>query len=98
MNGRDEVVLSQLVPVPDSVLNLPGRKSDARYEFVFPAADLPALGSRSYYVTVDPHRSFESKPASLHIAIPAPEDVIVSTDDWKLRWKSADPILVECHD
>ena len=84
MNGQEEMVPGQLVPIPNNILDLPGRKSDARYELVFLATDLLALGSRSYHVTVDARRSFKSY-TSLYVAIPAPEDVTVSTNDWKLR-------------
>lgn len=44
-------MIVQLVPIPDSVLILPGRNSAALYDLVFQATNLPALGLRSYYVT-----------------------------------------------
>ena len=85
VNGRSEAVPGQLVPIPGSVLNLPGRQSSAKFEFIFLAADLPALGSRSYYVTLDANQSFELDQTNT-FAIPAAQDVVVSTKDWKLRW------------
>lgn len=94
VNGQEEMVPGQLVPIPNNILDLPGRKSDARYELVFLATDLLALGSRSYHVTVDARRSFKSY-TSLYVAIPAPEDVTVSTNDWKLRFDRLTGLLVE---
>nr|CAD7590765.1 unnamed protein product [Timema genevievae] len=48
-NNKD--VVSQLIPIPTSVLNIPGRFSSATSELVFRAVSLPPLGYRSYYVT-----------------------------------------------
>lgn len=44
-------MITQIVPVAEAVLDLPGRKSSASRELVFEAADVPALGYLSYYVT-----------------------------------------------
>ncbi|XP_054258367.1 lysosomal alpha-mannosidase isoform X2 [Macrosteles quadrilineatus] len=41
----------QIVPVPEPVVNVPGRFSDASVELVFRVVDLPPLGFRSYYVS-----------------------------------------------
>jgi len=40
----------QLVPIPNPVKNLPDRNSTSSRELVFLAADLPPLGSKSFYV------------------------------------------------
>lgn len=40
----------QLVPIPRAVRSIPGRESDAENELIFIAADLPALGFKSYFV------------------------------------------------
>lgn len=48
-DGNEQAI--QLVPVPDSVSVIPGRNSNATYEIVFKAEDIPALGYQSYYVT-----------------------------------------------
>ena len=37
-------VESQLLPIPEEVLNLPGRVSEATFELVFQVTDLPPLG------------------------------------------------------
>nr|CAD7429112.1 unnamed protein product [Timema monikensis] len=47
-----ESVVSQLVPIPQSVLNIPYRKSSALNELVFRATDLPPLGFTSYRVVL----------------------------------------------
>ena len=41
---------SELVPIPKFLLNVDGRTSDATHELVFLASQLPALGSKSFYV------------------------------------------------
>lgn len=47
---QDNVVLSQLVPIPKSVLQLPGRVSSANYELVFFADEIPPLGYTQFHV------------------------------------------------
>ncbi|KAL3274851.1 hypothetical protein HHI36_019633 [Cryptolaemus montrouzieri] len=42
---------TQLVPIPESVLVIPGRKSEAVADLVFRAVDIPPLGFKSFYVT-----------------------------------------------
>lgn len=44
-----EEMISQLVPIPNSVHAIPGRKSNATYELVF-LASLPPLGYKSYII------------------------------------------------
>ncbi|KAB7498669.1 hypothetical protein Anas_06482 [Armadillidium nasatum] len=43
---------SQVVPLPDQVVNLPGRTSTTKYDLVFYAQDIPALGALQYLVEV----------------------------------------------
>lgn len=45
-----EELTTQLVPIPQSVLDMPGRESSATQELVFKAKDLPPLGFKTYYV------------------------------------------------
>nr|CAD7417918.1 unnamed protein product [Timema poppensis] len=47
-----ESVVSQLVPIPQSVLDIPYRNSSALNELVFRATDLPPLGFTSYRVVL----------------------------------------------
>nr|CAD7429116.1 unnamed protein product [Timema monikensis] len=49
---NDEEILSQLVPIPDSILNIAYRNSSARNEIVFQASNLPPLGLTTYRVTL----------------------------------------------
>lgn len=42
-------MISQIVPIPNSVYAIPGRKSNAMYELVF-LASLPPLGYKSYII------------------------------------------------
>lgn len=56
-DGQKLVV--QFVPLPRTVLQVPGRQSIATAEIVFRAADLPPLGYKSYLITrekVDPQQ------------------------------------------
>ncbi|XP_061512042.1 lysosomal alpha-mannosidase [Anopheles gambiae] len=64
---RNVEVSSQIVPIPQSVLNLSYRFSNATSELVFLANELPPLGFKSYFVT----RAIDSLDDFLHEA-PAP--------------------------
>ncbi|CAK1546529.1 unnamed protein product, partial [Leptosia nina] len=48
---NDEEVEYQLVPLPASIINLPGRKSTAIQELCFEAENIPPLGFTAYYIT-----------------------------------------------
>ncbi|CAF4957219.1 unnamed protein product [Pieris macdunnoughi] len=48
---NDEEVEYQLVPLPASVINLPGRKSTAIQELCFEAENIPPLGFTAYYIS-----------------------------------------------
>lgn len=48
---RNIVVPSQLVPISDGVKSLGFRKSNAEFELVFQATEVPALGYKSYFVS-----------------------------------------------
>ena len=59
-----QAVESQLVPIPTFVQGLPGRQSIADVELVFLAAQLPPLGSKSYYVEKTSQRSAKTSVKS----------------------------------
>lgn len=40
----------QYIPIPDAVHTLKYRNSSAKYELIFKASELPALGYISYYI------------------------------------------------
>jgi hypothetical protein len=48
-------VKTQLVPIPQPVIEVPGRVSPATVQLVFNAKDLPPLGFRSYYISQSNH-------------------------------------------
>lgn len=55
--------MPQILPIPEPVMHLPGRVlSTARYELVFKADNLPALGFRSFYVSRDGKRQEHQRP------------------------------------
>ena len=43
--------MTQVVPVPVAVVNIPGRMSTAGFELIFSAAGIPPLGFKSFYVS-----------------------------------------------
>lgn len=77
-DNTGELLLSQMVPIEDAVLRLPGRSSNATHELIFQAVDLPPLGLRSYYVQTQPgKRMFRSRvktfelPTTNHVEVAA---------------------------
>lgn len=51
--GESEVIETQLVRIPEAVLNIKGRTSLADTELVFRAENIPALGFKSFFVTAE---------------------------------------------
>ncbi|PSN38683.1 hypothetical protein C0J52_08901 [Blattella germanica] len=52
-NSQGSEVKLQLVPIPDSVLDIPGKgKTDAKLDLVFMAENIPPMGYHSYYVSL----------------------------------------------
>ncbi|KAH1004274.1 hypothetical protein HUJ04_004053 [Dendroctonus ponderosae] len=52
-------VIAQIVPIHESVLAVPGRNSEAKFDLVFVAEDIPALGYKSYFI----QRTRQKSPA-----------------------------------
>ncbi|KAM3955590.1 lysosomal alpha-mannosidase [Aphomia sociella] len=48
---NDEEVEYQLIPLPNAVINLPGRSSSTIQELCFEAENIPPLGYSAYYIT-----------------------------------------------
>lgn len=48
---RNIEVPAQIIPLPKSVVSLDQRQSDSKFELVFRAEEVPALGYKSYYVS-----------------------------------------------
>jgi lysosomal alpha-mannosidase len=59
-------VKTQLVPIPQPVIEVPGRVSPATMELVFNAKDLPPLGFRSYYISRSNHINHSSQHKMYH--------------------------------
>lgn len=57
-------LITQIVPVAEPVVDVPGRKSSASRELVFEASDVPALGYASYYVTEDAREDVLIEPST----------------------------------
>uniref|UniRef100_A0AAG5DR66 Alpha-mannosidase n=1 Tax=Anopheles atroparvus TaxID=41427 RepID=A0AAG5DR66_ANOAO len=79
---RNVEVSTQLVPIPESVLNLNYRFSNATAELVFLANELPPLGFKSYFVT----RAVDSLDDFIHEAKPLQPESPVGNDS--TRWHS----------
>ncbi|KAH8282797.1 hypothetical protein KR054_009895 [Drosophila jambulina] len=50
IDNKGAVLEAQAVPIPSALLNVKHRVSTAKYELVFLATNLPALGYRTYYI------------------------------------------------
>ncbi|XP_050536748.1 lysosomal alpha-mannosidase-like [Daktulosphaira vitifoliae] len=57
IDPKNEKLLTQIVPIPNPVLNIPGRQSMATVELIFKAMDLPPLGFKSYLITKNKNTS-----------------------------------------
>ncbi|XP_045601316.2 lysosomal alpha-mannosidase isoform X1 [Procambarus clarkii] len=47
---KGNAIEAQLVPLPESVLSIPGRNSTAKYDLVFIAEDIPPLGFLQFHI------------------------------------------------
>ncbi|KAK0161282.1 hypothetical protein PV327_009769 [Microctonus hyperodae] len=50
-NSVGDKIATQLVPIPEVILQLPGRVSNATRELVFYAVNIPALGYETFYIS-----------------------------------------------
>ncbi|XP_050428078.1 lysosomal alpha-mannosidase-like [Adelges cooleyi] len=53
IDPQKKKLITQIVPIPESVINLPGRNSSATAELIFEATDLPPLGYKAFIVRKD---------------------------------------------
>jgi lysosomal alpha-mannosidase len=81
---QGRLVTSQLIPLPESVLRLPGRTSEATHDLVFHAVDLPPLGLRSYHIHNEP--GLKIRKRKIVVQLPAPRDFVVSSKDSSLTF------------
>ena len=91
------LVASQMVPIAEAVLCLPGRNSNATNELIFRAQDLPPLGLRSYHVKTPEGKSgkrmFRSRART--IQLPNKEDVVLSAYGLSLKFDRQTGHLVQ---
>lgn len=81
------VVPSQMVPIAESVLDIQHRVSDATFELVFMATEVPPLGYKSYYVSkefneIDPQVIQFDDPT----AIPRKEEIVIGNEHVSLKF------------
>ncbi|KAL7642128.1 UNVERIFIED_CONTAM: hypothetical protein RMT77_006688 [Armadillidium vulgare] len=78
------VLDSQLIPLPDQVVNIPGRTSSALYDLVFYAEDVPALGAEQFLIQSD---GVETDVESLDLKFISPdEDFIAESQKFMLTF------------
>ncbi|XP_076239948.1 lysosomal alpha-mannosidase II [Calliopsis andreniformis] len=58
--SNDSTIVSQLVPIPEAVQEIPGREGTATHELVF-LATIPPLGFKSFKVTQKSHNGHENQ-------------------------------------
>ena len=100
MDGDQQLLPSQLVPIADSILKIPGRISQAKFELVFQAIDLPPMGIKTYYVKMEQRKKGTSNPpmhrSTVHAYFfPRSEDVRVSLGDTVLKFDRLTGHLIE---
>lgn len=88
------VVPAQIVPIAENIQKLPGRRSQAKYELVFLAKDLPPLGARSYHVWHMKKR-FSQFPKVKKLRTPLQEDYVVTAYGWSLKFDGETGLLKE---
>ena len=50
LNIDEEVIVSQILPIPEDTLSIPGRDSIATYILYFTADHIPPLGYKTYQI------------------------------------------------
>ncbi len=72
------------MPIPASVMKIPGRRSNAKYELIFKAAEIPGLGFKSFYVkankTVAPEQTSVGTTEVANLVLDSGK-IAVSTDE-----------------
>ncbi|XP_042239009.1 lysosomal alpha-mannosidase-like isoform X2 [Homarus americanus] len=65
---KGDAVEVQLVPLPESLLNIPGRNSTAKHDLVFLAKDIPPLGFLQFHVKKSANiRIYKEQMSSVHV-------------------------------
>ncbi|PSN38675.1 hypothetical protein C0J52_08895 [Blattella germanica] len=80
-NSQGIEVKLQLVPIPDSVLDIPGKgDTDAKLDLVFRAENIPPMGYHSYYVSLINTSSIPVKPSE-DLFIGSEETILLTLND-----------------
>ncbi|PSN38673.1 Lysosomal alpha-mannosidase [Blattella germanica] len=80
-NSQGTQVKFQLVPIPESVLAVPGKgKTDAKLDLVFRAENIPPLGYHSYYVSLINNSSIPVTPSG-DLFIGSEETILLTLND-----------------
>ena len=98
LDGDEQPVYSQLIPIADGILNIPGRMSEAKFELVFEAADLPPMGMKSYYAKMErqPANVRSMRRSKVHsFSLPRSQDIRVFSNDMGLKFDGITGQLVE---
>lgn len=80
-------ILTQLIPIPAAVLQVPGRESRATRELVFRALNIPPFGYQSFFIT--------EKEENLDSVIPASGDSSISSELYDISVNDAGQIVVQ---
>ncbi|XP_012271344.1 lysosomal alpha-mannosidase isoform X1 [Orussus abietinus] len=99
-NSTGTEITSQIVPIPETVLNIPGRKSTATKELVFYADEIPPLGYLSFYVTekVNHQNDYINEVQSDTSIGNSLYDVsVTSTGEIQIQWKNEKMKLVQSY-
>ena len=92
-DSRGQVLTSQVMPVPNPVLLIPGRNSKAGHELIFKAEEIPGLGFKSFYVSKNP--GLENQLVEGHGLNPRRSKTLVGYDGFKLVYSNKDGTLTD---
>ncbi|XP_071568794.1 lysosomal alpha-mannosidase-like isoform X1 [Temnothorax nylanderi] len=87
---------AQIVPIPEAVQKIPGRKSSATNEVVFRASNIPPLGIRVYIVTKKTQENVVDQPQSDIFISNELYNISVNTNgNLAIRWNNQDMSVVQ---
>ncbi|KAK6633436.1 hypothetical protein RUM44_004039 [Polyplax serrata] len=84
-----EKIQHQIVPIPDSLVDIPGRTSSSKLELVFKAESIPPLGYRSYYVQLLPDIKSSIEPEIVNES----SEIVLGDDIMKITFNGSTGLL-----
>ena len=93
-DSQGQVLATQVLPVPEPVLLIPGRTSKAGHELIFKAEEIPPLGFKSFYVRKNSQLA-SSQLVEGQGLNPRRSKTIVGYDDFKLVYHNKDGKLTD---